>query len=222
MKRPPYFIWFLAYLTALGIGIFSAAARPPAALPPAESEPRQFNWVIVRVDELTRENPQLVSVWGVFLSFAPGPQLYFKPIYESDISPARSNLAKFFAVNPDRSLSEKFLSEIDHLNINRAGLVILDNEGYSKFVSWFNSPVEPTRKPAGSATQPAGSSAEVRSYRQICTSLQTPDPARTRGLAWKSIFPDHLLSHPSLESLTITWERVFNSSVTPQCEVLAY
>lgn len=220
-KRLPYILISIIYIVSLGFGFGFAGLRRVAAKAPPVTDTRQANWIVVRVDDMSLEYPQLVSIWGLFFSFSPGPQVFFKPIYSFDQNIERkSDFARLYSVTPDRALSENFVQGLDRLNIRRSGLVILDNEGFRQFNAWFQQPVEVARPMGSPPGQISAGSIEANSYQQICSTLESPDTARPHELPWQNLFPLHLISRPSLESLINLWARVVDSNITPHCEVM--
>lgn len=219
-KRLPYILISAIYILSLGLGFGFAGLRQVNAKSFQEADPRQANWIVVRVDDMQVEQPQLVSIWGLFLTFSPGPQLYFKPFYSFDvISDPKSEFARLFSVTPDRELSISFLKSLDRLNIHRSGLVILDNEGFQKFSEWFSQPPDAAQIFIPVVETAASGALEFKAYQKICTSLKSTNAVRSRELPLQSLSPLHLLSHPSLESFMNLWGRVVDSNITPHCDV---
>jgi hypothetical protein len=228
MKKKTTLVLFIAiYAVSLIAGFSFAGFRRAEAGTPTPDGARQTNWVLVRVDDMSLAKPQLVSIWGMFLSFTPGPQVFFKPIYSPDITSAPAlKLAGLFNVNADRTISTDFIQELDRLNIQRAGMVIIDDTGFQSFTSWFNStPVAAQANllvPATGWSPILRESPEIQSYRRICASLQAPASPRSQGLAWRAMVPNHILPQPDLKSLTDLWEKIIASNIQAHCEVIAY
>jgi hypothetical protein len=223
-KRFSILIFTAIYLVSLSAGFLFAGMKRAAASTPPANESRQANWVLIRVNDMTLEKPQLVSVWVMFLTFSPGPHVFFKPIYSAEMAnTSASQLASQFSVSIDRSLSAKFMAELDHMNIKRTGLVILDDDGFQNFTSWFQSPASSTADkslliPSTGKTELV--SPEAIAYSQVCAALRTNEILNPADLPWKTLVPGHLLPHPSLESLASVWSQVMLSSTPAHCEVI--
>jgi hypothetical protein len=228
MKKKYSLLIFIAiYAASLIAGFgFSGFQRAEVGTPTPDGA-RQSNWVLVRVNDMSLASPQLVSIWGMFLSFTPGPQVFFKPIYTQDTTSAPAlKLAGLFNVNADRTISSDFIQELDHLNIQRAGMVILDDTGFQSFTAWFNSTPAAVQTdllvPATGWAPILKESPEIQTYHRICTSLQAPNSARSQRLDWHAMVPNHILPQPDLKSLAGLWERILASNMPAHCEVMAY
>jgi hypothetical protein len=213
------------YLLGFAFGIIYAVNQSLTsqdAAPPIPLAPKRQIWVMVRLDQMTAVNPRLVSVWVLLASFIPAPQLNFKPIYSAEWKDApNSALAKKFAVNSDRSLSEEFLKEIDQFDISRTGLVVMDNEGFSSFTGWFEA--LPVRQQTSAEHllswyfQPTHS--EFQAYQHICKVLTADKPGSFTQPHWREQDPGHLILHPNPELFKTLWQQLFSSSALARCTV---
>jgi hypothetical protein len=204
------------YVYAKTSGIKTDAVNTPVS--------QQFNWVLVRVDDMTAESPRLVSVWVMLSSLSSGPQVFFKPIYSTEINNARSSeLARKFAVNSDRTLSSQFLNELNRINISRSGLVILDDKGFQEFTTWFSA-LYNRRQTAGISSalwQPTAAGSETQSYQHICEVLQAQNQERHIDLRWKDLIPNHIELLPNLDPFASLWDQLLSSSTPANCKILS-
>jgi hypothetical protein len=221
-NRTLYLIFCAIYVISFGFGYAFSGLRQANAKSDLSFDPRQANWILVHVDDMTVEQPKLVSVWGLFITFTPGPQLYFKPFYSADLVYEKPpKIAQQFAVKEDRALAEGFLQAIDDLNIRRSGLAILDNEGFNQFTHWFQQPFE-LASPLVPLTGPVQANVrEENAFQDICLTIKSPSLARPVELPWHTLYPIHLISQPSLDSLIDLWSRVVDSNIPPHCEVIS-
>lgn len=221
-NRTLYLIFLAIYLVSFGMGFAFSGLRQANAKLAQQDSNRQANWILVHVDDMTIAHPRLVSVWGLFLTFTPGPQLYFKSFYMSGQNYDKPpELARVFSVKADRTLSKGFMQALDHLNYRRDGLVILDGEAFDQFVGWAQRPIE-IASPLVPVTGPIQTAErETKFFLNICDTVKSPDLARLVYLTWTGLYPTHLISQPSLESLTNLWARVIDSNIPPHCEVIS-
>ena len=224
-KRLTALIFCAIYLVSLTAGFISAGFNRADASTPSAAESRQANWILIRVNDMTLEKPQLVSVWAMFLTFSPGPHLFFKPIYSSEwANAASSTLASKFSVAIDRTISSKFIAEIDRLNIRRTGMVILDDDGFQNFTAWFKNSNDNVKVDNSWLIPTTGKShsksPEITAYSQVCAALEDNESLNPADLPWKKLVPNHLLPHPNLESLAELWGQVMLSSTPTHCEVI--
>jgi hypothetical protein len=223
-KRILLIIFTCIYAIAVAAGFLYAKVRSASAEPVSTPMPFQSNWVLVRIDDMTSETPHLVSVWVMLSSFSSAPQVFFKPIFssESKNSPT-SELARKFAVNQDRALNSQFLAELNKLNIQRSGLVILDDEGFRNFTAWFNPPAS-NRQISGVSPvllhTTSFSNSEAQSYLRICAVLQAEKRGQPVILRWQDLPPNHFILHPNLDPFVNLWNRLLSSTTAANCTVI--
>ena len=219
----PFFI--AIYLISLAAGFGFAGIRQANAITPATKTHEQISWFLVRVDDMTIEQPRLISVWVMFLTYSPGPQVFFKPLFASDAATNKyPDLGEVFSVSADRTISSAFMKELNQLISHQSGMVILDDIGYKSFTSWFTQPVlsNDTRpfvpKTGIVNTQPFGG--ELENYGQICRTLENTSRPNLANLPLWKLFPNHLAAFPTLQSLTNLWGRLILSNMDTHCEVI--
>ena len=218
-------LFIALYLISLAAGFGFAGIRQANAITPTSATHRQISWVVVRVDDMTIEQPRLVSVWAMFLTFSPGPQVFFKPLFSSASSTNHyPDLGIIFSVTADRSISNKFMNELNRLMTHQSGMVILDDIGYELFTSWFTQPVtaNETRPfvPQTGIVDTRTFRGEIMNYGQICTTLENTSRPSLASLPWRELYPNHLASFPTLQSLANLWERLILSDLAAHCEVI--
>ncbi len=225
MKKKMILVMFLGvYLLTLAGGFVYAKSSSPAPQPTSSPLQPQTSWVLVHIDDLTSANPRLVSIWIMFTSFSPEPHIYFKSIFSTEWkNPQGSPIYQKFSVNSDRNLNPQFLEELNGLNIQRSGLVLLDNEGFQNFTSWFSalSPSSHQNLEINSAgLQSYSLTSEVQAYQQICGTLQSHNAGQTIILNWQDLSPYHFIPHPDRTDFVNLWNNLISSSFIKSCKVL--
>ncbi len=222
-KKITLIFFIVIYIVSLIAGFGFAGISQANAITPASTAPRQSAWILVRVDDMTIEQPKLISVWAMFLTFSPNPQVFFKPLFSNEASGIKKpNLGTVFSVASDRTVSLEFIKELDRLISHQSGMVIVDNTGFEGFTSWFTLPstasdIRPFVPQTGSAITFGG---ETRHYYQICETLEASNHPSLINLPWKNLLPNHLLAYPSMLSMTKVWEQLYISDVETHCEVI--
>jgi hypothetical protein len=210
------------YLVSLVIGYSVAGLRKANNNPSTNTH--QDNWILVRVDDMTIDHPQLVSVWVMLVSYGPGPQIFFKPLYTSDsTSPEAIALGRLFSVSANRQISTKFYQALDQLNIQRSGLVILDNEGFNAIVTWLGGSPVSAQANASALIIPITSNLpilESPAYHEVCVNLRETVSVSLDRLHWQTVIPNHLMPYPGLDILAETVSKILNSPSPTHCEVL--
>lgn len=181
-----------------------------------QSTPSQVNYLIIRVDDLNKPRPTLQTVWGAFISFANLTSVYFHPIY-----PARSNradLAALFTLTDQRLPSEAFIKGLERYELDLAGYIILDNQGEQLFFNWM-VPVPKTSLPA-STRQPGSLMDQRQNFNRLCQGLNSNNFSVFTPPDWKSVYPDHLIPSPNIESVMVLFDRLIYRTGQCECQVL--
>lgn len=218
-------IFVIVYLISLVAGFGFAEIRQANAIAPTTTPTKQSSWILVRLDNLTVEQPRLISVWAMFLTYSPGPQVFFKPLFSID---AKTNkypeLEKVFSVSTDRTVSYDFIQELNKLIPHQSGLLILDNTGYETFTNWFLSSSPALElQPSDLGTSLVYSkklNGETEDYNRICFALSNENHPALANLPWWELLPDHLVAHPTLQNLANLWEKLIHSGFKTHCEVI--
>jgi len=137
MKRffVAFFIALFILCGGLGYGVATQvralAEETPAWVTPAN----QLNLILVRVDDLTQNDPALVSVWGVFVSRSEFSSMILKQIYPDIASATAIQLKTAFSLDSQKKLSQKFLSAINDLDLPAANTVLVDQHSLGLWTS---------------------------------------------------------------------------------------
>jgi hypothetical protein len=213
------------YLTSLIAGLSFAGIRQAKAITQASSTPTQSSWIMLHVDDMTIEQPKIVSVWAMFLTFSPGPQVFFKPLYAFDASSNKyPHLGKVFTVSADRTISQDFIKELNRLIPHQSGMVIMDDIGYEAFTDWFTTPAITHESqpfvPQTGFTRIDTFKGESWNYVQICKTLENTAHPSLTDLPWRKLLPNHLVAYPTFQSLTSLWKRLVLAEFDAHCEVI--
>ena len=185
---------------------------------------KQQNFLIVHVDDLSKNRPQLISVWAVFIVFNTTPQLMFVPLY-----PAADEISKplenAFAGSKKSSLDPRFEDEIDdQFDISTSGYLLVDNSSVSSFRKWL------TGKDETISTTPPRTPDENhlvlyngQEYFQALCSDFSNSGARSffNSIKWSQILPEHFSTNLSFETFTLAQDLLKSSGKIAQCNVLS-
>lgn len=223
MKKRVFLILALGfYGFSVASGFIYASWQKAVANSPEQPNTRQINWAVVRVNDMTEEKPELLSIWAILLTYSPKTQVFFKPIFSFESSDQIAlNLAKRFEVLPDRNLSPTFLAELDLVLLPRSGLIIIDNKGFEEFSTWFISQQSEFFAQSNSSSQSDLPKNEVNFFRQICANLPLVNTRWLNGLPWQQLTPEHLLVHPGTDKLDEIWTQFIRSVEPVSCEIIS-
>lgn len=214
-------IFAALFVVALVAGYFfaqSAGILPASTAAPQPSS--QTRYLIIRVDDLTKSNPILLTIWGVIVSYSNPTTVYISPVYPLQQNPV--DLAALFKLGKDRSLASEFLDGLKRYNLDLTGYIIVDSGGAEAYLNWL-IPV----KNRVISTPPASTKAvqnllnQQRQYfLQICQILEKSVKTNPQSLNWKSVYPDHLIPSPDIETIMTTLHRLFSDSQPFVCHVV--
>lgn len=234
MKKPTLiFILFLfaacavvGYLLAsksdTGTSISSSAGQMGDAVSMSSS---QQNFLLVRVDDLTASDPQLVEVWIVLTLYSDPPQIMFIPLYPKYDESRNTAVESSFAIDSRGDLSSKLVSKIaDLYDVTINGYIMTDAAGMNAVASWFGI----DGISAGSA--PAQSDADIHAVllnsqtflQGVCRQLKDGDGMHQyESMVWSQLIPLHFQTDLSFELFVSSWDKVNRASPPQQCDVLS-
>lgn len=184
----------------------------------------QQNFLIVHVDDLTNNRPQLISVWGVFIMFNSPPQLMFVPLYPSADVTSKA-LENSYGSSRAGSLDAKFIDEIEgQYNITTSGYILVDNAAVGLFRKWL------TGKDETISTTPPRSPDENRLvlyngqeyFQELCSDFsESGAKPFFNSIKWSQVLPDHFSTNLSFETCTLAQDLLKSAGKITQCNVLS-
>ena len=100
----------------------------------------QRNILIIGVDDLSKENPDLVGIW-LLMYFPEKPKLSFASVYPNiwnQTQLSTSHTADLHPVIKNGSINKKLLNKLHQENIWWHGYVLLDSTAVKKAVNFYN------------------------------------------------------------------------------------
>jgi hypothetical protein len=214
---------FLGFMLMNGIqGLFSTTA---ISAPPSNTGLlQQRNFLIIHIDQLDQEDPQLVSIWAVFFYPAETANITFKqlypessPLYEQDTS-----LADQFQINESGDLNAKTIRALNAYEIDWSGYILMDTRSMLHLTNWLQmdtlpESIEQAIQNPGTLIQYAD---EQLWFDQVCTQLETEDLQNLRHLPWNELIPVHMHTNLYFDDMATLWDYLARSEYPPHCEVL--
>jgi len=155
---PKYILAFFVGIFLLGGGLGFGVAkeirvftlRDPRPVTPAN----QVNIILVRLNDQSQENSQLISVWGLFISRTEFPSLIMKRIYPEPGSVESDELGKAFSMKSDHQPSEEFMGAIHDLELPWASIMLVDDLSLPEWISALAGPsiLETSQIPSSSTS----------------------------------------------------------------------
>ena len=180
--------------------------------------------LVVQIDDMTAQNPNLLSMWVFFISNADSSQIIIKSIYPTVTdAPQTTPLARSFSVSRQNQLSKSFLHEVAKLKIPYNNIIILDQSAFKTIAEWITahainlSPILP--QTIDDAQNSLVQDAAV--LNEICRFLPGETSSRGPAPAWNSLISSHFSSDFSFDDMILLWDLLTSDQTSLQCEVIA-
>lgn len=227
-------LWIIAGVVLLSVFIYlgfyltETYILPVISNPTIDEKPLSLDYqraiLLVQIDDMTVQNPHLLSMWVFFISNADSSQIIIKSIYPSVTDePQTAPLARSFSISRENQLSKNFLHEVDKLKIPYNNIIILDQTAFKSIAEWITAhainllPILPQTidDAQNSLVQDAAVLNEMCRYLPGKTSSRGPDPA------WDSLISSHFRSDFSFDDMILLWDLLTSDQTSLQCEVIA-
>jgi len=212
----------------LGIRLTDAYLLPVINEPPDERKPASLNYqrsvLMVQIDDMTATNPQLISMWILFISNTDTSQVIIKSIFTPIVEdPQSTQLAVDFNITQDNNLSSTFLHTVGKQNIPYNNIILFDQSAFKSISEWITahsvslSPI--IAKSMDDAQNILVQDAAV--FNEICRSI--PGKSQSRGPVppWENLVTSHFSSDFLFDDMMLLWEVLSNNEHSIQCEVIA-
>ena len=231
MKRILVFLFAILFLIFAFLGFRAASKLTPEkdnavnSVQELQLEGTQRNYILIHVNDLTIEEPEIVSVWGMFVYYTQPPQLMFLPLYPVYDDTISKELYSGFKLDKDKSIDPRFIEEIeDRFQITTTGYVMVDNIGLSLFQQWlYNKEIQV------SAANPKTADEKhlvlyngQQFFKSLCSQWATKGAKEyINKVKWTELLPLHFSTDLSFESVALGSDFVKFSSIIEQCNVLS-
>jgi hypothetical protein len=212
--------YLLASKTQLGSPATSGAADDAALLSSS-----QQNFLLVRVDDLSASDPQLIEAWMVLTLYSDPPQIMFVPIYPRYDSGQDSTLTSAFTLDSQGNLAAKFIDKVASMfGVTINGTILTDAAGMNAIAGWFGI------DGITAGTLPASSNSEKHAillnsqtfFLKVCQQLKDGRAMQQyASIYWSQLAPLHFQTDMTFEVLTASWDRVNHSAPPQQCDVVS-
>ena len=220
MRKFVIFLTILVFLACLGFGLYTSykpdgnknqveGRFSPTVSPVSEY---QSNYLIIHVDDLLAENPQLISVWGL-IAYYPEPKLIFQALYPMPTATNDEVLRRYKLSNqkiPDpawlRALADfNQITWDNYILLDTSAMNGLGAAAYGGGIN-FELPEDP-----GGAERP---------YMQaMCDSFAAQGRNFLLAYQWKDLIPDHFRSNVSLDFGLVNTDKLLSPGLPIACEI---
>jgi hypothetical protein len=202
-------------------GLFSTTNTSTTPSSPGTSNQQQ-NFLIVHIDDLTSDEPRLVSVWGFFFYPSESPSLTLRELYPIP-DQEQEEIKSLFAIDSNGELNNRFVKKLNSYQISWSGIMIVDHQAVASINDWLqieNTPVslQQAIEIPGAMVQPED---EITWFTQVCTQLQTLNLATNPHLPWSTIIPEHMHTTIIFDNLVTVWDDLASAKIPPHCEAIS-
>ncbi len=231
MKKVVFLLVIVIFIVSAVLGFQAAARFSTAQSSQSQSNEglplpsAQTNYLLIHVNDLSSDQPQLVSLWGLFVFYSNPPQVMLIPLFPTYDDALSTTLESTFKISKERQISSRFITEIEKsYQINIAGYIAVDNIGLSLFNKWI----------IGDDTQVSAVTPRTDDEKQIVLNnshqfFTTACAQFSRSgvkhfidqIHWTDLLPSHFLTNFSFESLALAADYFISAGEIDQCTVLS-
>lgn len=185
----------------------------------------QQNYLLVRVDDLTSSDPQIIEAWMVLTLYSDPPQVMFVPIYPRYDTDQNTALQSVFAVDSQDNLSSKLTARVAEMfDVTIHGYIMTDAAGMNAIAAWFGiDGISAGTSPAQSDNEKHAILLNGQTFLQkVCQQLKNGRAQQQyASIYWSQLIPNHFQTDMSFEQFTASWDRINHSSPPQQCDVMS-
>lgn len=186
--------------------------------------PAQSNNLIILVDDLTSEKPQLTTIWMVFFYPKSQPYLILLPVFPTTDKKVNTAIRKEFAITPLSGVNQSFWDKLEtELTLKWDHYLVLDESGLTQIAQKLIAEDLPARllKPVNKqkVSQTLADSTSV--IKKICGNLKIDKVTPVMIIEWKDLTA-HMLTdmHPS--TLEKNWNWILSNPLADPCNIISH
>lgn len=188
----------------------------------------QINVLVIHVDDLNLNNPEIISIWGWFIKPDDQPIMTFKLLYISDASYKNDKILtrniKKSILDSNDNLSNKFIKAINKYNFTWHDYLIFDQYGYNSIYGWLSDSSDNNKtivfQEFDNNNSSISTSAEIENFNLLCATIEGQSQLSENTPDWQSIIPRHIHTNISLERIFSIQDILEDKSRIPICEII--
>ena len=231
--RPIILITFFAIFLAFGF-IFSKtilfptrfqSTLSPSPEPKINASSNTNTILLVHVDNLEKQKPQLISIWAIFMADTDPTSLTFKLIYppltQVKIKPSLPD--DFFQVKHAK-LSADFLISITPKDFKWNNYLVIDNKAVSGIVNWISGKMPRLHAvlPGSADNNKLITDEEKVVLDNVCLGFSNSDSQRGPQPMWSLLIPENVKTDIFLDDSLVYWQKLTLSIPHPKCEIITF
>lgn len=212
-------LFILAILFGYWIGstfILTDAERNSLKFPNILDITNTRTYAILEYEDLSVDDPLLISSWLVHLSNKEDPSLGFTPLAVKDIkNESFSDLYKIKTVDKNLIPTNDLINIVNKTGFKVAGFIMLDKVSSSAIINWFSG--RDLEEPMEKSTHSMVEYGQI--LRSLCKSLRAPAERGNTDFPLTLFPPDHFSS--TLQLTTTIKDITFLTSIdSPRCQMV--
>jgi len=223
MRKPVIVLTIIAFIACFLIGLYLAEIVPGKGSITGQSSNQplstpasrfQHNILIIHVDDLQAQSPQLVSIWGLIVYF-PDPKLIFQRVYPLDML-ENDKIEASFALSAGKVPNATFLKTLNKsLNIVWDNYILMDTQAGDHLSAWSGGPV----LSGAEAGQEQLITVEGDAVRKLCEKFASQRPGSRDPFDWQSMIPDHFLTNIPFDFGLLSIDRLSQGDTPIKCDI---
>lgn len=176
------------------------------------SLPNQANYIVVHVDALENDNPEVISIWGIFAYLNDPVSVKAQPLYPSE--GLRGDIvAMNFALASDGLPTPEFINWVKTTyDMQIDNYMVIDDDGVKTFYAQANQ-IDP--QVAISQDTPS----DLTLFESGCSRIQEGKLTDKPG-SWDLIFPAHFRTNFRFDEFMVQWNTVVSAGADLDCDAL--
>lgn len=185
----------------------------------------QKNFVFIHVNDLTLEQPELISVWVGFVNETSPPQFMFLPIFPALNAEIHDRVNQNFELDARKKVTQRFLKQLQSsFDFIINGYILSDDTGVSYSNQWITGVQSPATSIAAATDEEKHALllSGQTSWQQFCQ-LVSAGTANSyfSAINWTLLLPHHFSTDLAFESITLLTDQIVYAASAVQCEVLS-
>jgi hypothetical protein len=222
LQKPVLWLVICIFLVTVGAGywigttmVVQPAGRESVFINSGENK-SNTTYLLLETDDLSNDEPQLLSIWFIHINTEGKPKLGFTPVVSIDMAEDDNySLLDKFSLNAELQPNRDFLSAVAKKGFSSQNYILVDQNSSAAFINWF----------AGKELQTplALDKHSMAEYgpilRGFCSSISSASERSLVDFPWSKIVPGHFST--SLQFNKVLSNLAFlTSPSTPHCEMV--
>jgi hypothetical protein len=184
----------------------------------------QSSFLLALVNDLSADEPQLISLWGVLNYPSEPPQVVFLPLYPTSNAETNRDITSAFGLSNNKKIPGRSIGKLeDAVDLSFDGYFVTDNAALLRFASYADlETLEMFNQPVESAETIVAVQKSLNSFFTAICRLCKSGASNSffSKIEWSHLLPDHFSTDLTFEELMLMIDRINISAALTTCEVI--